>query len=1438
MRSRFRLPRAISSRVVSVILLIILAVIVFANSWGVFQTDIKPEVYLAPGEMLPRYLSAWTSSPYLGSPNFNVGLVPVLAVTALLRTIGLDPEMAFKVYHLMLWALAAWGANRLLRVLVPSAGVWAGLLAGVAYIANPYAVAAGSTLAIALPMALLPWMLVAMTRALREPSSWAWPAGVGLAFFGMSGMNVGVVPVYQLLLVIPLALYVRAEIGLTWKQVASVLGKSAVFVVVLSLYWLIPGAAASDTGSQIAEGSESLDGIARTSSFVEVLRGLGLWSYYGSSDAGPWIPQYALYFTSGVVILGTMLWPAAAMLSLKVVPARLARFSAVAAAMVAVIMVGLYPGGYGGSPVAALLRWVFESVGPLVAFRTTNKIGAGLALAFALVIGWALVRVLPRLVRRPGRAPVVGGLATALVVALVAPAVTGNLYISPMDVPDYWEEAADSVDRGDPDHRVLLLPGQTRSAYRWSLERPDDVPNSLFGRDAVIPETIPNTSQSGGNYLAALDDTLQSGTAGTHDISPFARYLGADHVLLRHDIVWEDTGGARPAETAPALAKDPGLQGLRNFGQPGRNMFTKSAPPVSDEEAVLHPLQLYGVTDTQGMVRATPASGSLLVAGDAWAIPPLAEQGMLDGQPAIRYAHDVSDDELKELLEEDGRMVLTDTNQRRAAITNRLTANQGAVVAPDETPKIMRTLGDDPRDQSTLVREGVQVEASSAGGAFFDLPHGVAENAIDGDPDTSWLFGDFRRAKGESLTLSLEEPRELDEITIDTTALGDVRITELGVDAGDVSETAQVDEDGTATVDLGGVSTDEIELTVDEIGGGGFSLVGISEIDLGDDDLTAARTTRVPDTLTRLYAGLTAQERRDFGERPFDVSFTRVTNTDETTDDAEQDLRRDFTLPDDRTFSASAQIRARGDRESLADRLAGMEDTYRARSNATYFDSLANRASRATDSSSSGAWVPGGNIAESWWQITGPERDISEVSVTQARGPGDEGDTAWATHGTVLVDGEKVASGSLGRGSSTIDLPEGTRGKTVRLVLDEVDDSDGERPARFTEIDTGATIEEGEGGSQRCITVATIDGEPVKMRPATEDAITGPEDAGSEWVGCGKQSVVWGEHRLRPVEDFQLDGLTLSDAQSSAEDEEVPPPVVEVDRSAVSSSMTVDVGPSSEPYFLSIGQGYDPRWRATLEDGTDLGPPVVVNGYAAGWYVDDLEGHTVSIGYGPQRRANIGLAISGLGLLVATLVFFAPLIRRRSAEIRALREKEWSEQPLPEEGEEANEALAQDAAAEPTEDAAPADRSDDAPDADLAEPAEHGETPRRLVTHGLGDLLAGRTGRRRLAVEAAVVLGAGALTGIGGALAALGAMVFVRRSGPRAGRLITVGAGLVLLSALAFVAQSALITDTLGTVSADAVREALVPHHIAGAGLVLAVIGTFMRQDRPEELDP
>src|SRR5699024_9984409 len=110
--------------------------------------------------------------------------------------------------------------------------------------------------------------------------------------------------------------------------------------------------------------------------------------------------------------------------------------------------------------------------------------------------------------------------------------------------------------------------------------------------------------------------------------------------------------------------------------------------------------------------------------------------------------------------------------------------------------------------------------------------------------------------------------------------------------------------------------------------------------------------------------------------------------------------------------TARAPFRVAGPFEPLAGRLSGMDTTYTARSNRTYFDDLDRRASRAADEDQATAWVPGGKLGKAWWQIEGPEREVPDIEITQEPGPGDDDDTAWATRARVLVDGEEGAGAS------------------------------------------------------------------------------------------------------------------------------------------------------------------------------------------------------------------------------------------------------------------------------------------------------------------------------------------------------------------------------------------------------------------------------------------
>ena len=79
-------------------------------------------------------------------------------------------------------------------------------------------------------------------------------------------------------------------------------------------------------------------------------------------------------------------------------------------------------------------------------------------------------------------------------------------------------------------------------------------------------------------------------------------------------------------------------------------------------------------------------------------------------------------------------------------------------------------------------------------------------------------------------------------------------------------------------------------------------------------------------------------------------------------------------------------------------------------------------------------------------------------------------------------------------------------------------------------------------------------------------------------------------------------------------------------------------GAASGPYYLVTGQGFDRRWRATM-DGRPLGPPLLLDGYAVGWRITDPRPHRFEVAFAPQRAAGWALAASTAGLvLVAVLL--------------------------------------------------------------------------------------------------------------------------------------------------------------------------------------------------------
>lgn len=607
-------------------------------------------------------------------------------------------------------------------------------------------------------------------------------------------------------------------------------------------------------------------------------------------------------------------------------------------------------------------------------------------------------------------------------------------------------------------------------------------------------------------------------------------------------------------------------------------------------------------------------------------------------------------------------------------------------------------------------------------------------------------------------------------------------------------------------------------LRVTSLRGDGFNLVGISELDLGVD-VTAERTARLPRSIDRMYSGLTSQERRQFAQVPLDVYLTRVVNTPSGRDDSEADLRRDFSLPDDRRMQSSARVRLGGDWESTYDELAGVRGGPSFRSASVFFNNADLRASRAADGDADTAWVPGGGMEGEWWEArSSSPTTFDEVTITQSDGFGADADgTRFAAEVEISVDGTAVGSGTVGRGTSTVSLDEPVRGERIRVEVTDTRGGETATNARFTTIDAGVTQSEPSGTSDGCLTVATLDGDPVRMRPADSSAVAVADSTGAAWVGCERIDLSWGEHRLRPVADVTLDSLSFRDVEGLEPTRAAAAPTSQVD-GAAGGGAHIRTGAAQAPYAIVLGQGHDPRWTATM-DGEDLGPPVRLDGYSVGWVIDDVSSpHEFEISFGPQRTATIALLASTTVLVLALYLLGAHWLstRRARTDDADAPAEETTEVPTGD----AARATSHDSAVPPAG-ATATGVADERLDTDEEDPAADplAAAP-RTSRHGR---------RRRLLVEVLTVLCAGLLVGWSGLVVAAAAVALLRWRPVRPERLIDAGVVLIVLAAVWFVVGPG---NTGGQVSADAISASLWPHRLAGGGLVLAVLGALLRSEQ------
>jgi arabinofuranan 3-O-arabinosyltransferase len=468
-----------------------------------------------------------------------------------------------------------------------------------------------------------------------------------------------------------------------------------------------------------------------------------------------------------------------------------------------------------------------------------------------------------------------------------------------------------------------------------------------------------------------------------------------------------------------------------------------------------------------------------------------------------------------------------------------------------------------------------------------------------------------------------------------------VAAVRVRVDAGTVEAPVPAEPEVRVAVPHATTSTVTVEVT--QVRGAGLNPVGFWEI--GVPGVQVRQVVRLPQTLRRLAGRLSPADRERLDGAPIDVVLARAAGVDgDRSHDEEQALDRELWLPAERDFAVRG-LAAAGPNlpDQVVDRLAGGRGDVVASSSSRFFDALGARASQALDGDPESAWVPDGRGPGEWIEVELPGDRLDHVDVLQTVPAGLAG-VDVITAAEVSVNGGKPFLAGLKQGRTRVDFP-ARKVRRLRLTIDKVAGLGGQ--VRISELVAGrARIAKAPTSRalRGCVHVVNVDGEPLEARL---DGTLGQLAAGRSLPlrGCGGPLRLGaGDHQIVSVSGWLIDLLALSSPAASRA--APPPPPVDLRVTGSSrSGMTVRTGAAGGPWYLVAGQGYDRRWRATM-DGRPLGPPLLLDGYSVGWRITDQRPHRFEVGFGPQRAATWSLVASGAGLVLVALLLAGARWRR------------------------------------------------------------------------------------------------------------------------------------------------------------------------------------------------
>ncbi|ORV72374.1 hypothetical protein AWC09_04910 [Mycolicibacter hiberniae] len=765
---------------------------------GRISPDTKLDLTLAPLRFLARAANLWSSElPFGQVQNQAYGyLFPHGAFFLAGDLLGLPGWLVQRLWWAVLLTVAFWGLLRVaeaLRIGSPTAR----LIGAAAFALSPRVLTTlGSISSETLPMALAPWVLLPVIRALGGPGDpdrqapqrsarkLAGQAGVAVALMG------AVNAVATLAGCLPaLIWWLCHRPNRRWWRFS---GWWLLALTLAVAWWLVALVLLGRVSPPFLDFIESAGVTTRWTSLTEMLRGTHSWTPFVAPNATAGSPLV----TRPVLILGTCLVAAAGLAGLT---GLLVRRTPGAGRLVTMLLIGVtllaigYAGGL-GSPLAHPVQSFLDGAGaPL---RNLHKLES--VIRIPLVLG--LVHLLGR-IPLPGSAPrpvwrrafahpehhksaAVGLVILTALLVSTSLAWTGRLTPSGTfsALPQYWRDAAAWLSEhnagGPTPGRVLVAPGAPFATQTWgnSHDEPLQVLEAgPWGVRDSIPLTPPQTIRA----LDSVQRLFASGRPSAGLADTLIRQ-GISYLVVRNDLDPDTSRSARPLLVHRAVDGSPGLRRVAQFGDPVGSGSVPGFVADSGLRPAYPAIEIYRVGDpaadaNPGAPYLTDLDAMPRVDGGPEVLLRLDEHRRLRGEPALGPV----------LLTGDARraglptpvVTVTDTPLARETDYGRVDDHSSTIRAAGDARHTLSRVPDYPTPGASTVFGGWlggRLTASSSSSDATTLPDVAPSTspaaAIDGDSGTAWVSSALQSAVGQWLQVDFDHPLTNGIITVTPSA--------------------------------------------------------------------------------------------------------------------------------------------------------------------------------------------------------------------------------------------------------------------------------------------------------------------------------------------------------------------------------------------------------------------------------------------------------------------------------------------------------------------------------------------------------------------------------------------------------------------------------------------------------------------------------------------